>query len=170
LADVDAVIAGYRKKGGKEGGLKSVTEVNGDLGGVAQQAAVPPVLPCQPPADLFGITLITVPVDQIDPCDLSPRVQPNKGFKDIKDSIRDVGLDSPISITRLPGSERFMVAGDGNTRLKALAELAREERETLKPGEKPRFAEILCIFKPYTSDIDMLAAGLRGNGMRGGLG
>jgi hypothetical protein len=149
---VDAVIAGYRKKRGEEGDLKSLAKVNEGLGTVSK-----------PPTEQSRSTLITVPVDEIDLCDINPRQQPNKAFEKIKESIRIDGLDNLITITRLPGCERFMVAGDGNTRLKALFELAAEERKTLKPGEKPRFADALCIFKPYTSDIDMLVTSLRMN-------
>jgi ParB family protein of integrating conjugative element (PFGI_1 class) len=117
-----------------------------------------------PPADPPVATLIEVEVDAIQPYDLNPRRQENpEFFARLCDSILHQGLDNPIPITRRPGANGYMVAAGGNTRLKALKWL-REQH----PGES-RFAKVKCIFKPYISEIDLIAAHLRENDLRDAL-
>lgn len=121
-----------------------------------------------PPGDPPVSTLVTVDITLIDTCDLNPRQQKNEAFfNKLKEAIRVNGLDTPIPITRRPGSDRYMVAAGGNTRLQVLRELSREEEE-LGKGDK-KFLKAPCIFKPYTSDIDILAAHLRENDLRDNL-
>jgi ParB family protein of integrating conjugative element (PFGI_1 class) len=115
-----------------------------------------------PPADPPVSTLIVVDLDRIDLYDLNPRRQDNAVYERLRESIRVNGLDNPIPITRRPGAERYIVAAGGNTRLKALRELYRQTGHT-------KFAKVNCIFKPFTSDIDILAAHLRENDLRDDL-
>jgi len=70
-----------------------------------------------PPDDPPVSALLTVGISEIDTCDLNPRQLKNEAFfKKLKEAIRVNGLDTPIPITRRPGSGRFMVAAGGNTR------------------------------------------------------
>jgi ParB family protein of integrating conjugative element (PFGI_1 class) len=115
-----------------------------------------------PPADPPVSTLIVVDLDRIDLYDLNPRRQDNAVYERLRESIRINGLDNPIPITRRPGAERYIVAAGGNTRLKALRELYQQTGEA-------KFAQVNCIFKPFTSDIDILAAHLRENDLRDDL-
>jgi ParB family protein of integrating conjugative element (PFGI_1 class) len=115
-----------------------------------------------PPTDPPVSTLIVVDLDQIDLYDLNPRRQDNTVYERLRESIRKNGLDNPIPITRRPGAERYIVAAGGNTRLKALRDLHKQTGEA-------KFSQVNCIFKPFTSDIDILAAHLRENDLRDDL-
>jgi ParB family protein of integrating conjugative element (PFGI_1 class) len=121
------------------------------------------------PADPVQTQLLVVALDQIRPYEGNPRTADNAAFERIRESIRAAGLDNPIPITRRPGDRYFTVAAGGNTRLKALESL---HREALKAGDATaaaRFAQVPCHFKPWVSDIEVLAAHLRENDLREGL-
>jgi ParB family protein of integrating conjugative element (PFGI_1 class) len=113
-----------------------------------------------PPSDPPRACLIEVEVDRIDFCDLNPRRQENAAYERIRESIRQSGLDQPITITRRPGQELYVVAAGGNTRLKIFQELS---------GSDARFSKIPCVFKPWVSEIELLAAHLRENDLRDDL-
>lgn len=114
-----------------------------------------------PPADPPASALIEVDIEAIQPYDLNPRQHENpEFFARLCESILSQGLDNPIPITRRPGEAGYRVAAGGNTRLKALKWL----RE--KHPEEARFAKAACIFRPFTSEIDLIAAHLRENDLR----
>lgn len=70
--------------------------------------------------------IVTVTLDQIDTYNGNPRQSVNPEFDNIKESIRAIGLKQPMSITRRPGAEHYMIRDGGNTRLKILHELWNE--------------------------------------------
>lgn len=107
-------------------------------------------------------TRITVTLDQLVPYDQNPRQTKNPKYDEIKDSIRNRGLDEPPSITRRPGSDHYMIRRGGNTRLQILNELWEETQDD-------RFYNIDCMFHPWVDDEDALAGHLVENDMRGGM-
>jgi ParB family protein of integrating conjugative element (PFGI_1 class) len=114
-----------------------------------------------PPHDPPGAMLIEVDLDAIQPYDLNPRRAENPEFFDrLCASIESQGLDNPIPITRRPNETKYVVAAGGNTRLKVFQAL----RD--KYPEDSRFRKMPCVFRPYTSEIDLIAAHLRENELR----
>lgn len=118
------------------------------------------------PADPLASAVLILEVDDIEFYDRNPRQVDNAAYEQIRDSIRAVGMDQPIVVTRRPGSEKFMVARGGNTRLKVLKELWMQERES---GTAANWKTCPCVFKPWTSEVDVLAAHLRENDLRADL-
>ena len=107
-------------------------------------------------------TPMVIDVDRIDPYDRNPRRERNAAYDDIRASIRARGLDHPLTITRRPDAENYMVEAGGNTRLMILKELWRET------GEE-RFLRVHCLFRPWVSEVNVLAAHLVENETRGEL-
>ncbi len=99
---------------------------------------------------------IKVRIDDIQPFDNDPRRAPNEKYEIIRESIRMVGLQQQISITKRPHEDHYIVRSGGNTRLKVLKELHAET------GEE-RFGAIECRFVPYTDDIELLSLHLMDN-------
>jgi ParB family protein of integrating conjugative element (PFGI_1 class) len=112
--------------------------------------------------------LMQVPVDLIDPYDRNPRQIDNTRYERIRESIRASGLDIPVAITRRPGSDRYLVAGGGNTRLRAWKELWAEEQGRLGAEAEARglYRAMPCVWKPYTTETDLITAHLRENDNR----
>ena len=99
---------------------------------------------------------IRVRIDDIQAYEHSPRRAPNELYEEIRESIRTVGLQQQISITKRPNENHYIVRSGGNTRLKALKELYAET------GEE-RFAAIDCRFVPYTCESELLSLHLMEN-------
>ncbi len=116
-----------------------------------------------PPGDPIQPTPMVVPVTKIDLYDHNPRTVANEKYEEIKESIRASGLEQPLSITRRPGAEHYMVDAGGNTRLRILKELHQEH------PDDPRFFNIHVLFQPWVSETHVLAKHLKENDLRGGL-
>ncbi len=115
------------------------------------------------PGDPVQPTPMVVPVTKIDLYDHNPRAVENEKYEEIKESIRRSGLEQPISITRRPGSENYMVDAGGNTRLRILKELHQEH------PHDPRFFNIHVLYQPWVSESHVLAKHLKENDLRGSL-
>lgn len=115
-------------------------------------------------SDPIADTPMTVTLDQLQPYDLNPRVTRNPRYDDIKDSIRERGLDSPPAITRRPGEPHYIIRNGGNTRLAILRELWTETKDE-------RFFRIPCLFRPWPErgEIVALTGHLAENELHGGL-
>ena len=115
-------------------------------------------------SDPIADTAMTVTLDQLQPYDLNPRVTRNPLYDEIKDSIRERGLDSPPAITRRPGEPHYIIRNGGNTRLAILRELWTETKEE-------RFFRIPCLFRPWSErgEIVALTGHLAENELHGGL-
>lgn len=111
-------------------------------------------------------TRIKVTLDNLVSYDKNPRKTRNPNYDEIKESIRNRGLDHAPNITRISPSESYMVKDGGNTRLEILKELY-EEAKSDPDQDEQRFFVIDCMFHPYTNDIDMLAGHMIENEMRG---
>ena len=105
---------------------------------------------------------LILPLAQVLPYDLNPRQSVNQEFERIKASIREVGLDQPLTVTRRPGASDYMVHSGGNTRLQALKALHTETGDD-------RFSSVPCLYKPWIRESAVLLAHLRENDLRGGL-
>lgn len=104
---------------------------------------------------------LTVPCTEILPYDRNPRLSANPKYEEIKAAIRKRhGLqDSTLSITRRPGSDRYMLYMGGNTRLQILQELYSETSD-------PAYLMVKCVFVEWRSEADTLSAHLVENEAR----
>lgn len=116
----------------------------------------------QLPPDPLIPTRVKVTLDMLVPYADNPRVTQNPNFEDIKESIRNRGLDHAPNITRQSPDQPYMVKDGGNTRLQILNELWQETND-------PRFYELDCMFHPWTSDLDVLVGHMVENEARGSM-
>ena len=105
---------------------------------------------------------MVVPLERIHPYERNPRQGTNPEYDRIKASIRAMGLDQPLTITRRPGAVDYIVHSGGNTRLRALKSLYEETGDD-------RYATVACLFKPWQCESEVLLAHLRENDLRVGL-
>ncbi|MDR6610537.1 ParB family protein [Pseudomonas synxantha] len=109
-------------------------------------------------------TPMIITLDRLKPYDLDPRVTRNPRYDEIKESIRQRGLDAPPSITRRPGEPHFRIRNGGNTRLSILHELWSETKDE-------KFYRLACLFRPWPQrgEIVALTGHLAENELRGAL-
>lgn len=89
-------------------------------------------------------TLITVPLNNLYPFDMNPRLVRNPDYNEIKESIRSRGLDHPPSVTQRPGESFYIIASGGNTRLAILNDLWQETHDD-------KYRNVTCIYHPWQS-------------------
>lgn len=114
--------------------------------------------------DPIADTPMVVTIDELRPYELNPRLTRNPLYDEIKDSIRERGLDAPPPITRRPGATHYIIRNGGNTRLAILRELWSETKDE-------RFFRISCLFRPWPErgEIVALTGHLAENELHGGL-
>jgi len=116
-----------------------------------------------PPADPIAPTPMVLTLDQLRPYDRNPRRERNPRYEEIKESIlAQGGLNNPLTVTRRPGAEHYMVESGGNTRLEILNELFKET------GDET-FYHAHVLFRPWRSETHVLAAHLIENEKRGDM-
>lgn len=103
---------------------------------------------------------IELAVDDIRPYENNPRRAGNAKFAEIKESIRASGIRNPLTVTRRPGENHFIVEVGGNTRLIAIQQLWAETRD-------PRFRKLTVLFRPWRSESHVLTSHLIENEQRG---
>ncbi len=103
---------------------------------------------------------IELAVDDIRPYENNPRRAGNARFAEIKESIRSSGIRNPLTVTRRPGDEHFIVEAGGNTRLLAIQQLWAEARDA-------RFQRLVVLFRPWRSESHVLTSHLIENELRG---
>lgn len=114
-----------------------------------------------PLADPITVTQMMLPIDRIKPYDRNPRREFNPRYAEIKASIRaQGGLNNPLTITRRPADELYMIESGGNTRLQILNELY------IETGDE-RFFRIHCVLRPWVSESHILTSHLIENELRG---
>jgi len=114
-----------------------------------------------PTTDPLTTTQMILEIERIKPYDRNPRREINPRYHDIKESIRaQGGLNNPLTVTRRPGDELFMVESGGNTRLMILKELWQETQHE-------SFHRVHCLFVPWKSESHVLSAHLIENELRG---
>lgn len=116
------------------------------------------VSPADPDCDMPMV----VTLEQLRPYEHNPRFIRNPLYQELKESIRDRGLDQPPSITRRPGELMFIIRNGGNTRLSILGELWQETHED-------RFFRIHCLFRPWQSERHTLLGHLAESDLHGQL-
>ncbi len=116
-------------------------------------------MPATAPSDA-GVTVLRV--SDIEPYEHNPRHAANPLFDTIKASIRQRGMDSPLMVTRRPGSAHYVVAAGGNTRLLAQLQLWQETADA-------RFETVPVVIKAWCSESDVLAGHLIENEQRSDL-
>ncbi len=109
-------------------------------------------IPARSPADIHVISIAELPVTDVRAYENNPRKHHNPKYEEIKESIRVRGVESALYITKRPGSDQYILAKGGKTRLQALHELAQEDPQ--KWG-KHTFHEV-----PWVSESEILAAHL----------
>ena len=135
-------------------------------------AAPLPVTGIEPEMDTLGlaesfegvgnpgsVVSMYVSVDEIDYYQYNPRTSENASYEDIKNSIRDHGLDQSLPISREEQGRYFIYKG-GNSRLRALKELWQETRNS-------RYQFARCEFHPFQGHVEAIAAHMRENELRG---
>lgn len=116
-------------------------------------------------SDPVADTGMVLTLDQMLPYDSNPRTTRNPLYDEIKESIRQRGLDTPPAVTRRPGEEKYRIRNGGNTRLAILNELYQETNED-------RFYRVHCLFRPWhqeRGEIISLTGHLAENDMHGQL-
>lgn len=86
--------------------------------------------------------------------DHNPRTEKNAKYDEIKASIEDSGIQQAMYVTKRPGSNQWMMAKGGNTRLAILQDLAKNGKEPKK------WVRHDFLIKPYVKESELLAAHL----------
>lgn len=113
--------------------------------------------------------IIRIDISEIETSHVNPRHSRGEHYESTKASIRNIGLQSILTITRLPGATNYSLYNGGNTRLAILKELL---EEYLIAGEKEKAEQIRfqqCQFVPYTDDLDLLIKHMAENEERSGM-
>lgn len=99
-------------------------------------------------------TLMPVTLDQLRAFDLNPRLIRNPNYDEIKNSIRNRGLDHPPQVTQRPGEKHYIIANGGNTRLAILNELWLETHDK-------KYWNIVCHFRKWRTGQSIEEGNLR---------
>lgn len=121
--------------------------------------------PVQRLSDPIVDTPMMLTLDEMLPWDTNPRTTRNPKFDEIKESIRERGLDTPPPVTRRPGEEKFRIRNGGNTRLAILNDLYRETGDD-------KFFRFHTLFRPWDAvrgEIISLTGHLAENDLQGQL-
>ncbi len=102
----------------------------------------------------IGEQLIFLSPDDIDLFIDDVRVKANDKYEEIKESIETAGIETPIPVAKNPSTNRWMVFGGGNTRLKIAKEL--------------KLKHIPCREFLWTNELDALLKHLKENDLRNG--
>lgn len=112
------------------------------------------------PSVTASAKMISLTIDDINVYAHNPRKSVNPKYDEIKESIRAIGLENPLTVTKRPGDSGHTLYNGGNTRLKILKELYKETRDD-------QFYYIDCRFMPFTSDSDIVTRHMIENESRG---
>jgi ParB family protein of integrating conjugative element (PFGI_1 class) len=110
-------------------------------------------------------TPMVLTLDETLPWDTNPRTTRNPKYDELKESIRQRGLDTPPPVTRRPGEDKFRIRNGGNTRLAILNELYRETGDD-------KFFRFHSLFRPWDAvrgEIISLTGHLAENDLQGQL-
>ncbi len=107
-------------------------------------------------SDPIADTPLVLNIDEVLPWEDNPRTTRNPKYEELKDSIRNRGLDTPPPVTRRPGEEKYRIRNGGNTRISILKELFQETND-------PQYQRLHVLFRPWDQargDIIMLTGHL----------
>lgn len=114
------------------------------------------------PPDPAIPTRILATLDDVVAYTDNPRQSRNPLYDEIKESIRNRGLDHAPNVTRKNPADPYMIKDGGNTRLEILRELWEET------GDE-KFYRLDLMFHPWKNQLDMLIGHAVENEMRGGM-
>jgi len=113
--------------------------------------------------DPVSPTTLVLSISEIKSYEHNPRRAENLEFPRLKDSIRTRReLTTPLTVTKRPGDDLYTIAAGGNSRLRALKELAEETGDNA-------FAFVTCRFVPWDSEHQVLTNHLIENDVRGNM-
>jgi ParB family protein of integrating conjugative element (PFGI_1 class) len=115
----------------------------------------------QTPAISDGTKIIRLRVADVDAYEGNPRTEEHADFDGLLGSIRADGISQLLTVTQRPSNPRHVLHSGGGTRLKALKILSLEEPE--------KFEFYDFVYKPYTTESDILAAHLAENIQRANM-
>lgn len=116
----------------------------------------PPSASAATMSDPIADTPLVLSVDEVLPWEDNPRTTRNPKYDELKESIRNRGLDTPPPVTRRPGEEKYRIRNGGNTRITILKELFQETSD-------PKYQRINVLFRPWDQvrgEITMLTGHL----------
>lgn len=93
-------------------------------------------------SDPIADTPIVASIDEVLPWEDNPRTTRNPKYDELKESIRNRGLDTPPPVTRRPGEKKYRIRNGGNTRIAILKELYQETND-------PKYLRINVLFRPW---------------------
>ncbi|MDO4643805.1 MAG: hypothetical protein Q4A74_08185 [Cardiobacteriaceae bacterium] len=98
------------------------------------------------------------PIDifEINTSHVNPRHSRGENYDSIKASIKSIGLQTILTVTRLPGKEQYTLYNGGNTRLTILKELYQEYKDAGEYDEAEKLRIQHCSYVSYTNDLDSL--------------
>lgn len=100
--------------------------------------------------------MITVDIHEIDTSHVNPRKTVGENYESTKASIKNIGLQTVLTITRIPGNDRYSLYNGGNTRLSILKELYEEYRSEGEDDKAEALRYQDCRYVPWTDDLDSL--------------
>ncbi|QCI14062.1 transcriptional regulator [Pseudomonas putida] len=93
-------------------------------------------------SDPIADTPLVLSIDEVLPWEDNPRTTRNPRYDELKESIRNRGLDTPPPVTRRPGEEKYRIRNGGNTRISILKELFQETND-------PQYQRLHVLFRPW---------------------
>lgn len=100
--------------------------------------------------------VLTIDIEEVDVSHVNPRRNRGENYNSIKESIKNIGIQSILTITKRPDSERYSLFNGGNTRLTILKELLEEYRADGNYDQAHKIQYQQCRYVPYTDDLDSL--------------
>ena len=100
--------------------------------------------------------IIPLDIHDIAVSHMNPRHSRGEHYESTKASIKAIGLQSMLTVTRVPDQEQYSLYNGGNTRLSILKELYQEYKAEGNNEAAEKLRTQYCRFVPYTDDIDVL--------------
>ncbi len=97
-----------------------------------------------------------LPIDNIQFYEHNPRKASNEAFAELKENIRVNNIMSPLTVTKRPGTNHYILYAGGNTRLLAIKELFAETGES-------RFETTRVIIKAWRGEVAVMLAHMAEN-------
>ena len=101
-------------------------------------------------------------VDSIRLYDHNPRQSPHPEYPRLYDSVKQRGIDQPLTVAKEPAGNGYIVQAGGNTRLAILKSLYESTTD-------PRYAHTPCVVREAEDDASTIIAHLCENDVRAGL-
>lgn len=77
-------------------------------------------------------------------------------YENLKESIRNIGLQSILTVTKYPNNDKYELYNGGNTRLKILTELYQEYQQQGELDKANRYRYQSVKFVDFTDELDVL--------------